>query len=123
MSVKQLVLSVVLLLLCFSIIGNSQVRETTLQGKVVDASGAIVSGARLLLVNLDTLEEQRTVVKMDGKFAFQQMPPGDYVIIAASPTDVPCFRPVMERVRLEADTTRTLRLVMILNAAKCGSTD
>jgi len=102
---------------------NSQMRDTTLQGKIVDASGASVPETRLLVINLDTLEEQRAVVKADGKFAFPQMAPGDYAVIAASPTDTPCFRPVVERVRLEADTTRTLRLVMIGNPGKCGSTD
>ncbi len=77
----------------------------------------------LLVINLDTLEEQRAVAKGDGKFAFQRMSPGDYAVIAASPTDGPCFRSVMERVRLEPDTTRTVRLVMIANPDRCGSTD
>lgn len=122
MLVKRLIQSVVLLL-CFPMMSNSQVRDITLQGKIVDASGENVPGTRLLVINLDTLEEQRAVVKNDGKFAFQQMSPGDYAVIAASPTDVPCFRPVVERVRLEVDTTRTVRLVMIGNPGKCGSTD
>jgi hypothetical protein len=103
--------------------GTSQVRDTMLQGQIVDASGAPVPSVRLLVVNLDTLEEQRAVVKTDGKFAFPQMSPGDYVVIAASPTDTPCFRPVVERVRLEPDTTRKLRLAMIMNPGKCNGTD
>jgi Carboxypeptidase regulatory-like domain len=103
--------------------GISQVRDTMLQGQIVDASAAPVPGVRLLVVNLDTLEEQRAVVKTDGKFAFPQMSPGDYVVIAASPTDTPCFRPVVERVRLEPDTTRKLRLAMIMNPGKCNGTD
>lgn len=123
MVLKRSVQFVALLLLCFPAMGNSQIRDTTLQGQVVDASGAALAGTRLLVVNLDTLEEQRAVVKVDGKFAFQQMSPGDYIVIAATPTDVPCFRPATERVRLETDTTRKLRLVMILDTSKCGSTD
>ena len=75
---------------------------------------------RLLVVNLDTLEEQRAVVKDKGKFSFPRMPPGDYALIAAAPVDTPCFRPVVERVKLEADTTRNLRLVMIANPGPCG---
>ena len=110
---------VLLLLLCVPAIGDSQTRDTTLQGQIVDASGAPVSGTRLLVVNLDTLEEQRAVVRPDGKFTFQQMSPGDYVVIAATPTDRPCLRPAMERVRLETDTTRKLRLVMIANPGAC----
>jgi len=120
MSVKSLVQCVLLFLLCFPAMGNSQLRDTALQGQVVDASGSGVPGARLLIVNLNTLEEQRAVVKPDGKFTFQQMSPGDYVVIAATPTDAPCFRPAMERVRLETDTTRKLRLVMIANPGACG---
>ena len=120
MSVKRLVQCVLLFLLCFPAMGNSQLRDTALQGQVVDASGSGVPGARLLIVNLNTLEEQRVVVKPDGKFTFQQMSPGDYVVIAATPTDAPCFRPAMERVRLETDTTRKLHLVMIANPGACG---
>jgi len=102
-------------------IGNSQVRQTLLQGQVVDAAGAPVPETRLLVVNLDTLEEQRAVVKANGKFSFPQMPPGDYALIAAAPVETPCFRPAVERVRLEADTTRNIRLVMIANPGACDA--
>jgi carboxypeptidase family protein len=108
-----------LLILFFLATGNSQTRVTTLQGQVVDAAGAPLPGVRLLVINLDTLDEQRAVVKANGKFSLPQMPPGDYAVIAASPADTPCFRPAVERVRLEADTTRNLRLVMIANPGAC----
>jgi Carboxypeptidase regulatory-like domain len=109
------------LLLYFPAISTSQTRATTLQGQVVDAAGAPVSETRLLVVNLNTLEEQRAVVKGNGKFSFAQLPPGDYALIAASPVDTPCFRPVVERVKLEADTTRNVRLVMIANPGACAA--
>ena len=121
MKVKRLIQYVFLLLLCFPAAGNSQIRDTTLQGQIVDASGASLPGVRLLVVNLDTLDEQRAVIKANGKFSFPQMPPGDYALIAASPVDTPCFRPVVERVRLETDTTRNVRLVMIANPGACGA--
>jgi carboxypeptidase family protein len=120
--VQTFLLTFLLLLLCFPVMGNSQTRDTTLQGQVVDASGASVPGTRLLIVNLNTLEEQRAVVKPDGKFTFQHMSPGDYVVIAATPSDAPCFRPAVERVRLETDTTRKLRLVLIANPGACAGT-
>jgi|SRR5208283_1868495 len=120
MKVKRLIQYVSWLLLCFPSTGNSQIRDTTLQGQIVDASGASMPGARLLVINLETLDEQRAVVKANGKFMFPQMPPGDYALIAASPVETPCFRPVVERVRLETDTTRTVRLVMISNPGACG---
>ena len=122
MSCKGSIRCILLLLLCFPVMGNSQVRDTTLQGQIVDASGTSMPGTRLLVINLDTLDEQRAVVKGNGKFSFPQMPPGDYAVIGAAPTDTPCFRPVVERVRLEADTTRTVRLVMIANSGTCGAT-
>ena len=121
MKVKQLIQYVFLLLLCFPTKGNSQIRDTTLQGQIVDASGVPMPGARLLVINLDTLDEQRAVIKANGKFMFPQMPPGDYALIAASPVETPCFRPVVERVRLETDTTRNVRLVMIANPGACGA--
>jgi len=108
------------LMLFLVTVSTSQVRETLLQGQVVDASGAPVAETRLLVVNLNTLEEQRAVVKEKGKFSFQQLPPGDYALIAAAPVDTPCFRPVVERVKLEADTTRTVRLVMIAIPGACA---
>jgi Carboxypeptidase regulatory-like domain len=106
-------------ILFFFAAGNSQVRDTTLQGQVVDASGASLPGVRLLIVNLDTLDEQRAVTKDKGKFSFPQMPPGDYAVIAAAPVETPCFRPVVERVKLETDTTRNIKLVMIANPGAC----
>ena len=120
MLLKRSIRTVLILILFSPAIGNSQVRDTTLQGQVVDAAGAPVPETRLLVVNLNTLEEQRAVIKRDGKFSFQQMSPGDYVVIAATPADSPCFRPAMERVRLETDTTRKLRLVMIANPGACN---
>jgi len=101
--------------------GTAQVRITMLQGQVVDAAGAPVPETRLLVVNLDTLDEQRAVVKSNGKFSFLQMPPGDYALIVASPVDAPCYRPAVERVKLEANTTRTVRLVMIANPGACAA--
>ena len=106
-------------ILFFVTMSNSQIRDTTLQGQVVDAAGAPQPETRLVVVNLNTLEEQRAVVKDKGKFSFAQLPPGDYALIAAAPVDTPCFRPVVERVKLEADTTRNVRLVMIANPGAC----
>jgi hypothetical protein len=108
------------LMLSYPWMSNCQVRDTTLQGQVVDASGTSLPGVRLLVVNLDTLDEQRAEIKANGKFTLPHMPPGDYALIAASPIDTPCFRPVVERVRLETDTTRTVRLVMLANPGACS---
>jgi|SRR5271166_4748076 len=110
-----------LLILFFLATGNAQLRETLLQGQVVNAAGAPVPETRLLVVNLDTLEVQRAVVKANGKFSFAHMPPGDYAVMAAAPIETPCFRPVVERVKLEADTTRTVRLVMIASPGACDA--
>ncbi len=121
MLARRLTGLVFLLLLCFPIPGSAQTRDTTLQGQVVDASGASLPGVRLLVVNLDTLDEQRAVVKEKGKFLFPQMPPGDYAVIAAPPVETPCFRPIVERVKLEADTTRNIKLVMIANPGTCAA--
>jgi len=101
-------------------IGHAQIRDTMLQGQVVDASGSPLPETRLIVVNLSTLEEQRAVVKEKGKFSFP-LSPGDYVLIAAAPVDSPCFRPAVERVKLETDTTRNVRIVMIANPGACGA--
>ena len=121
MPVRRLIRRALLILLCLPALGYSQVRDTTLQGQVVDAAGAPLPGVRLLVINLDTLDEQRAIVKDKGKFLFPHMPPGDYAVIAAAPVETPCFRPVVERVKLEADTTRTVRLVMIATPGACDA--
>ena len=121
MSFRHLIQRVLLILLCLPVMGDSQARDTTLQGQVVDASGTSLPGVRLLVIDLDTLEEQRAVVKANGKFSFPHLPPGDYALIAAAPVETPCYRPAVERVKLEADTTRTVRLVMIANPGACDA--
>jgi hypothetical protein len=113
-------LQFILLLLLLQVAGNAQIRETALQGQIVDAAGAAMSGVRLLVVNLDSLEEQRLVVKGNGKFLLPQMNPGDYMVIAAASRDSPCFRSAVERVRLETDTTRSVRMVMIAIPGGCS---
>ena len=85
MSAKRFLQCAFWLMLCYPTMGNSQIRDTTLQGQVVDASGASLPGVRLLVVNLDTLEEQRAVIKANGKFMFPHMPPGDYALLPPLP--------------------------------------
>lgn len=60
------------------------VRAATLEGAVSDPSGQVVAGARVtLLAHQSPLDERRT--GMDGTYRFENLPTGEYQILANSP--------------------------------------
>lgn len=65
------------LALC-SIGGLAQGTTGQLSGTVTDSTGAVVSGAAVKLISLDTNAERETTTGGDGNFAFQLLPPGRY---------------------------------------------
>lgn len=57
-----------------------QVSSSGINGTVLDASGAVVPGAKVTLQNVDTGIIRNTVSNQDGRFAFLRLPPGAYAI-------------------------------------------
>ncbi|HVI70978.1 MAG TPA: carboxypeptidase-like regulatory domain-containing protein, partial [Pyrinomonadaceae bacterium] len=76
-----------------------------LTGNVVDANGAVVTGANVKLISLATAQERETVTNDSGDFAFTLLPAGPYKLeITASG-----FRTVVvEEVRINVTQTTTL---------------
>ena len=76
-----------------------------LSGNVVDANGAVVSGANIKLTSRATAQERETITNDSGDFAFTLLPAGDYKLeITASG-----FRTVLvEQVRVNVTQTTTL---------------
>ncbi|MBZ5621181.1 MAG: carboxypeptidase-like regulatory domain-containing protein [Acidobacteriia bacterium] len=76
-------LSVVLLSLLLATAAFSQ--TTSITGTVTDPTGAVVPGATLTLVNLETGTERSVVTDKDGRYFMPQLTPGSYRLTAKSP--------------------------------------
>lgn len=71
----KLVTSILLLALAL----GAQVAPTgSLVGEVKDASGAVIPGASIVLINTGTEARKETVSAADGRFAFRLLPVGEY---------------------------------------------
>ncbi len=59
---------------------NAQVVTSNLQGFVTDTSGAIVPGAKVTAVNVETGESRETTTNEEGLYRFNLLPRGQYEI-------------------------------------------
>lgn len=73
-----------LLILVFGSLCAFAEDQAAVSGRVEDLSGVGISRARLLLVDIHTLEAWRTDPSPDGTFVFTNVRAGDYEIRAAS---------------------------------------
>jgi hypothetical protein len=64
---------------------NAQSASATLTGTVVDATGAVLTGVDLALVDADTADRRALVSKGDGSFGVRELPPGGYRLMAPTP--------------------------------------
>jgi len=71
------VFSVAVLLVASAFLLAAQT-NSALSGVVTDPGGALVAGARVLLVNSQTNAERRTNSDSQGRYSFAQVPPGTY---------------------------------------------
>ena len=109
-----------LLFTAFAVFTRAQSPKGAIEVVVQDNSGAALPGARLLLIQLWTLEEKRADVPHSGRYIFEHLDPGEYMIIAASPRDVPCFKPETERVPMASPASNQVVLKLKLDLVKCG---
>lgn len=63
---------------------KAQSTNGTLTGTVADASGAVIPGADVLLKNVSSGDERKTVTNNDGFFSINAVPPGDYTVSLAA---------------------------------------
>ncbi len=68
----------VALLACLT--GMAQVATTRLEGLVLDATGSIVPGARVTVVNARTEAHAEILVDLEGRFVFPSLQPGVYTL-------------------------------------------
>lgn len=75
--------ALLMLVLLFSVTNAfSQTQATTglLQGTVEDPTGAVVSGATVVVKNTETNATRQLTTDSDGRFVFLALPPGPYVL-------------------------------------------
>jgi len=76
--------AVLCLLLLSGDTATAQLSSAAINGTVRDASGAVVPQAEILLQNLATGVERRTVSNSVGNYLFLSLPPGNYVLLASA---------------------------------------
>ena len=107
----QLLFTVGILLL-FSAHALSQ-GLSTINGSVTDQSGAVVPGARITAIEVDTSLARETVSSADGLYVFGGLRPTRYTVAA----NAPGFRQLTQTgIVLEANETLTLNLKVELGA-------
>ena len=68
------------LLIAPSIAAQSQITTGTIEGRVVDANGAVVSGANVEVRNIETNFARTLATGDDGRFVAPQLQPGKYSV-------------------------------------------
>ena len=76
-------LSVFILFLCAASVAFAQAGRGSISGLVSDPSGAIVSGAKVTLLNPATGVAQHTVTSSAGLYTFISLNPGVYQVTAS----------------------------------------
>ena len=67
--------------------GNyAQVTTATITGRVLDAQGAVVPGAKVTVTNRGTGAERSVVASSDGEYTITSLPPGRYNIAVEAPS-------------------------------------
>src|SRR6202165_3121356 len=70
----------VTLLFAAVVVAQTQITTGTIQGTVLDANGAAVSGANVEVKNIDTNFARTTTSDDEGRFVTLQLPPGRYTL-------------------------------------------
>jgi Carboxypeptidase regulatory-like domain len=96
-----------LLLLCFCLAAMLPGQGlTSVAGTTKDPSGAVIPGAAVVLMNVDTGAERNEVSDSQGRYSFSQVQPGAYKLTAKAAG----FNDVSLEVRLQVNTPATVDL-------------
>src|ERR1044072_2782310 len=99
------ILSFLLITLCAVASAFAQGGTGQLSGNVVDANGAVVTGASIKLTSLVTAQERATVTNDSGDFVFTLLPAGAYKLEVTAAG----FRTVViDEVKINVTQTTTL---------------
>jgi hypothetical protein len=100
---------------------NSSTALSIVSGTVTDPTGATLPLARVMLVNLKTLQTQTVEVREDGKFRFPDRTPGEFALIVAGPGDphAACWKPSIRQLDTRKTPTLDLRITLSLDLERC----
>jgi hypothetical protein len=122
---KLCLVHVVAVLVAASYASLSRTKESPdvdLSGVITDANSSSLPRARVLLVDLASLQTQAVEVREDGKFAFRDLKPGDYAVIAVGPAwggGSVCWIPAIRQIRIENRAKDDLRILLLLDNKRC----
>src|SRR5215831_2095157 len=97
----------------FLAIASGQETRATLSGTITDPSGSAVTGANLVLVNVETGVENRTETNASGQYRFLFLNPGTYRLTAET---AGFHKAVREGIVLSTGQAATLDLSMQLGS-------
>jgi hypothetical protein len=80
-----------------------------------------LSKARVLLVNLKSLRSETVITPLNGRFAFENLPLGDYVLIVVGSDDPyeACWKPAIREIRIKKDVPNGLRVPLLIDSERC----
>ncbi len=111
MRTKMFVLVIAVTLSC-ALVMNAQETRGSVIGQVVDASGAVVPGANVTAVNLETGVKQTTVANHEGAYEILYMLPGKYTISASATS----FKTSVEEVQIRIHERTKVDLALEVGA-------
>ena len=74
------------------LLASASLSAATIGGTVLDPSGAVITNANVLLINPDTSAQQQAASSADGKFSFDNLPAGQYILRVEKPGFAALFR-------------------------------
>jgi TonB family protein len=92
------------------LLASAGLSAATIGGSLFDPSGAAVPNAKALLYNPDTAAKQETTTAPDGKFAFDNLPAGQYILRIEKPGFASLFREFAVQPDSNVDRGLTLKL-------------
>lgn len=92
------------------LLASAGLTAATIGGSLYDPSGAAVPNAKALLYDPDTNSKFETTTAADGKFAFESLPAGQYILRVQSPGFATLFREF--NVKADSKVDRGLTLAM-----------
>ena len=104
-------LGVILMLLCVVFVATAPAAEVS--GIVTDVTGATLVGARIMLVDLTSLETKTAEIRENGKFDFNDLSAGEYALLVVSPKHTHCFKTVIKQFTVAKTENMNLPVTML----------
>ncbi len=109
-SLLRLIIVSALLLICVGVFAQTTISTGSIVGTVADPTGAVVSGAKVLITNKGTGQVMTTTATSSGTFASGALTPGEYTVRVEGQG----FKTAQLSVVVEVNTTATANVKLAL---------